>query len=359
MNKITFYLLSFAIITMACVCAGGSPQTNTPAPVPATTFKVTIPTADTVYSYGDSFTSGSNASVADSAYAKKFANYYSCVLVNRGVGGTTVSQAWLSLKNDKNSGINETVTLMTGVNNYRGLSHDHPAFTLSYVGYLKSAITLQFLKSRVPATSNLVTLSGTWDSSTTNIVSSTYTKYLHSSTANSTATYNFTDSTVVIGTFGSNGYSIVSGYFDVSIDGTFKGRFCFGAYGIGGYTPQTLVFRGLTFASHSIVITKVGTQIACFDYFGHLKDASICKPIIIGEFPNWNKADFTTYLGANTFVYVNSAMCSITNDFYGYNTTIAPVNTYLNPNADIDTDNVHPTNQGHRHIFDAFKLVTQ
>jgi len=38
---------------------------------------------------------------------------------------------------------------------------------------------------------------------------------------------------------------------------------------------------------------------------------------------------------------------------------IAPVNTYLNPNQDIDTDNVHPTNQGHRHIFESFKLVTQ
>ncbi len=344
---------------MACVCAGGSPQTNTPAPVPTTIFKVTIPRNVPMYTYGDSFTSGNNATTPDSAWVKRLADLYSCTLVNRGVGGTNVSQAWLSLKNDKNSNINETVTLMTGVNNYRAFAHDHPAFTLSYAGYLKSAITLQFLKSRVAATSNLVTLSGTWDSSTTNITSSVYTKYLHSSTANSTATYNFTDSTVVVGTFGSNGYAIVSGYFDISIDGNFKGRYNFGAYAIGGYTPQTLVFRGLTYASHIIVITKVGSQIACFDYFGHLKDASICKPIIIGELPNWNKADFTTYLGTNTFTYVNTAICSITNDFYGYPTTIAPVNTYLDPNLDIDTDNVHPTNQGHRHIYDAFKLVTQ
>lgn len=65
------------------------------------------------------------------------------------------------------------------------------------------------------------------------------------------------------------------------------------------------------------------------------------------------------YVNLLTIAVQHGAMCSITNDYYGYNTTIAPVNTYLNPNADIDTDNVHPTNQGHRHIYDAFKLVTQ
>ena len=138
MKKTTFYLLSFAIVTMACVCAGGSPQTNTPIPVTPTILKVTIPRGDTVYSYGDSFTSGNNATVPDSAYAKKFANNYSCVLVNRGVGGTTVSQAWSLLLTDKNSGKNKTITLMTGVNNYRSLAHDHPAFALCYAGYLKS-----------------------------------------------------------------------------------------------------------------------------------------------------------------------------------------------------------------------------
>lgn len=351
-------LISLWILLISCVCGGGQPQTNVPTPPSAdTSYKVTVARNDTIYMYGDSFTAGNNASPIDSCYANRLASYLTNFLVNRGVGGSYTSSAWGSLKADKASGINETVTLMSGVNDYRGQTHQHPIFTLTYIGYLKSAITLQFLKSYVYATSSSVIKTGTWDSSTTDLVSGLHSKYLTSSTNNSTASYTFTDSTVVLGTFGSNGYAIVSGHFDVSIDGVYKGRYFFGAYGTGGYTPQTLIFRGLTNTSHTIVVTKVGTNKIALDYFGHLKNVSNCKPIIIGELPNWNKADYTNYLGSNFFSYINYQVCTIRGDFYGYPVAIVPVNTYLNPETDIDTDNVHPTNQGHRHIYDAFKSM--
>lgn len=355
MNKIKTSLLFCAIISLSCVCGGGSPQTN----IPVVSSDVTIPRNDTIYSYGDSFTAGNNSSTADSAYAKMFATYYSCVLVNRGSGGTWAAAAWSSFKTDKENGINETATMMTGVNDYRSANHFHASYTLQYIGYLKSAITLQFLKSRISATSASVTLTGTWDSSTTNIVSSVSAKPLTSSTNNSTASYTFTDSTLVIGTYGSNGYSIASGFFDIEIDGVTKGRYFFGAFANDGYTPQTLVFRGLSMSSHTVVIRKIGNTKVCIDYFGHLKHISQCKPIIIGELPNWNKADYTNYIGTNFYTYINNQLCSITGDYYGYPVIVAPVNSYLNPETDIDTDNVHPTNKGHKSIYQSFLSVTQ
>jgi lysophospholipase L1-like esterase len=355
MRKIVFIFLW--VLLASCICGGGSPQTNNQ--IPSISYKVTMVRNDTLYTYGDSFTAGFNATPNDSCYAKRLATYYSDVLVNRGVGGSTVNAAYTSFKTDKLSGKDKPVTMMSGVNDFRGGTHQHPILTLQCMGYFKSAITLQFLKSYVFATSTSVIKSGTWDSSTTDLVTGLHSKYLTSSTANSTATYIFTDSTLVIGTFGSNGYGVVSGHFEVTIDGIFKGRYFFGAYGLAGYTPQTLVFRGLSNASHTVVVTKIGTNKIALDYFGHLKNSSDCKPIIIGEVPNWNKADFTSYMGTNFYEYINTQICNIKSDYYGYPVIIAPVNTYLNPNLDIDTDNVHPTNQGHRHIFESFLSVTQ
>lgn len=358
--KKLFFVTSFLFtsnILLSCVCGGGRPYTNIPTPPTADTFpKINVQRNQPLYAYGDSFTAGYNASPLDSSYIRRLATYLNATLTNRAISGSYANSAWTKLKEDKINGINENVTILTGVNDYRLATSGHTILTMSYIGYLKSAITLQFLKTHIPATSPLITKMGTWDSSSTDILGSFYSKYLFSSTNNSTLSYTFTDSTLVIGTYGSNG-SVQSGHFDISIDGVFKGRYTFGGYSTGGYTPQTLIFRGLSNTSHTVVITKVGTLKTCFDYIGHLKDISNCKPILIGEFPNWNKSDYGSYLGTNTFQYVNNQVCTILEDFYKYPTAIAPINMLLNPETDIDLDLVHPTNNGHRHIFDAFKLI--
>jgi len=61
-KTILISLLFCAIISLACVCGGGAPQTNS-SPVSADTLrKVNFTENDTMYSYGDSFTDGYNAS---------------------------------------------------------------------------------------------------------------------------------------------------------------------------------------------------------------------------------------------------------------------------------------------------------
>jgi len=351
-KTILISLLFCAIISLACVCGGGAPQTNN-SPVSADTLrKVNFTEGDTIYSYGDSFTQGFNATPqTTNGYIYLLGDYLDCDIVQKAVGGTYSYQAWTALKNDKLAGVNKQVVFMTGVNDYRATSATtFQIQTLKYIGYIKSAITLQFLKSWIPATSASVTLSGTWDS-TTYAGSGLHSKFLYSTSNNATATYTFTDSTLVIGTFGGT-----NGSFDVTIDGVWKGRYFFSGFSDGN-TTQTLIYRGLTNASHTVVVKKIGTTISELDYFGHLKDASVCKPIVIGELPNWNKADYAATVGTNYFPFVNNQICSATSDFYGYPVAVAPVNAYLNPETDIDTDNVHPTNAGHVKIFNAFKSV--
>jgi len=102
----------------------------------------------------------------------------------------------------------------------------------------------------------------------------------------------------------------------------------------------------------SVVFTVIAHALGCISGYAKM----ICD---LSEEEKLNKTDFTSYMGTNFYEYINTQICNIKSDYYGYPVIIAPVNTYLNPNLDIDTDNVHPTNQGHRHIFDAFKLVTQ
>lgn len=351
-NTILTILISFAILSLACVCGGGAPQTNS-APVSADTLrKVNFTEGDTIYSYGDSFTDGYNASPrTTNGYIYLLADFLNCYLEQKAVSGTYASQAWAALKTDKLAGKNKQVVFMTGVNDYRATtSSTFQVQTLKYIGYIKSAITLQFLKSWIPATAASVSLSGTWDS-TTYSGSGLHSKFLYSTSNNATATYTFTDSTLVIGTFGGT-----NGSFDVTIDGVWKGRYFFSGFSDGN-TTQTLIYRGLTNASHTVVVKKIGTTISELDYFGHLKDASICKPIVIGELPNWNKADYAATVGTNYFPLINNMICAATSDFYGYPVAVAPVNAYLNPETDIDTDNVHPTNAGHVKIFNAFKSV--
>ncbi len=343
-------LLFIAIISMACICGGGSPQTNIPIP-PSDTVKVDF-TTDTLYAYGGSFTEGYNASPhTTNGYIYKLSDYFSCPLVNRAVSGSSSSAAWLALKNDKFLGINRQVTFMTGVNDFRATSAANFNLVIfKYIGFVKSAITLQFLKTATPATSTLVTKSSGWDS-TTYSGSAFFPKFLFSTTANSTLTYTFTDSTLVIGTFGGT-----NGAFEVAIDGIKRGRYYFTNFSDGSNT-QTLIYRGLTNVSHTVVVTKIGTTITEFDYFGHLKDASVCKPIVIGELPNWHPSDYTNAVGTNFFPLINTLICQARSEFYGYPVKVAPVNTYLNAITDIDTDNVHPTNAGHTQIFEAFKSV--
>ena len=77
MRKIVFIFLW--VLLASCICGGGSPQTNNP--IPSISYKVTMVRNDTLYTYGDSFTAGFNATPNDSCYAKRLATYYSDVLV--------------------------------------------------------------------------------------------------------------------------------------------------------------------------------------------------------------------------------------------------------------------------------------
>jgi lysophospholipase L1-like esterase len=361
MRYITILLLFFYfnVFSQSCACAGYVPPTVAPAPDPVYTGdKITFPENAYFYAYGNSITAGYNATVTDSIYSNRLAAYLNNTVVNRGGPGQTMSGIWTTYMSDKNSGIDSAVTISGGTNDVNGINQLHAAQILELRGYHKSMAVYQFLKAgRLPMTSSVITKSGTWDSSNTNLVSSVHSKYITSSTDGSTLTYTFTDSTLVIGALAGDGVTYLAGAFKVTIDGVLQGSYAFSGYGVHGYTPQAIIFRGMTYASHTVVITKVGTTKTVLDYMGHLKPAATCKPVILIGIPPTRIAQNKDIKGKEYYRYATTLMCTAIQDLYGYPVAFAATDLFIDTEVDIDSDLVHPTDSGHRKIFLAEKAV--
>ena len=126
--------------------------------------------------------------------------------------------------------------------------------------------------------------------------------------------------------------------------------------------PGAFIFTGLNYGPHKIkLINKQSTKVMIIDFFGHLVPLNSAYPFVIFHAP---KIDATGYAtspanASNGIIdALNGKIDSLVATFpAGYPVYVAPTNSFFTnttASGDLDVaDHIHPTNQGHRHIYDA------
>jgi lysophospholipase L1-like esterase len=126
--------------------------------------------------------------------------------------------------------------------------------------------------------------------------------------------------------------------------------------------PGGIIFSGLTYGVHELkLVNKQNLRPMLIDYFGVLRDINDTYPLVIFHAPKIDATGYATSpAGASDWVIdlVNAKIDSLVATFpAGYPVYVARTNDfYVNTTAsgDLDiADHIHPTDQGHEHIFDA------
>lgn len=238
---------------------------------------------------------------------------------------------------------------------------------------LRSFITNQFLTTAVAGSDGSITYGSGW---TQNWVSVNYGGKAtnissgfgaQTTTASTTATWSFTGNNVVIGTFGSDGSTVLDSFY-VYIDNILIGGYNFNnTYGgvadlspapidnkIG---PAVVVVQNLSNAAHTLKITKgMGSGKLIIDYLGTMRAPAKCYPIVVAEIPYFTQFEYA-YSLSNWGVMVNDSIVNdfntrirnVVREFNGYPVTTSPTNNYLLRPSDFISDSTHPNDAGHLH----------
>jgi hypothetical protein len=137
---------------------------------------------------------------------------------------------------------------------------------------------------------------------------------------------------------------------DGTADGSFDGRL----------TPIVRYYTGLTYGSHVIKVVNKNNLYLLFDGFGTLVDRNNADTYLGYHVPKMTAAGYAT-APANSSNAITDAMNAKLDSLFAtfpswYPAYLVPVNSYYFPNSGDVTagvDDVHPNDQGHRHIFDA------
>jgi hypothetical protein len=319
--------------------------------------------ADSLVTFGNSITVGSNATIPDSAYVNRTASYYGLPLTNKGVSSTVAYQACASNLAYINPGHTAMTTFCIGLNDYRnngGAATMHRGVKNAY----EAAMVNQFLASYVPASDGAVTRYGSW---TTNYNAATNsggktTTAAYSSTTDDSLTTDITGTSValgVIGLFGSLKDCIVY------IDGVIVDSFSTSAQTANtGTTYQSMgkYYTGLSNGVHHVKV-KVGpgSNFLLIDYIGTLVPSASMQPFVFVHVPHM---DATGYAGGlATQAIIDAGNDSLTAAYNralaaGLNVYLAQTNSYYNASTSsgLSSDHIHPNDLGMYQIFTAIRL---
>ncbi len=335
--------------------------------------------ATSLVAYGNSITAGQNASPGNE-YITLYGAALGLTVTNHAVGGRGSWRAVSEANAEENPGDTKVATVMAGFNDVR---RTDTTTALTYRKTLNKIINAHkvifinhFLKSYEDGGNGAdVTRYGSWS---TNYPSNTIggksnAHGAYSLTLNDSIVYSFTDNNVVFSMIGGDGTTeVYSNSFEIYLDGVLQStetaRYTTDAIsdGADGNTRQPIgfIYTGLTYGAHKVKIVNKnggGTNYIIIDYFGHLVDPNNAYPLIIFHAP---KMDATGYAsvpaGASDHVIdvMNSKLDSLIATFPSvYPVFTAHTNTYYTnttASGDLDAaDHIHPTTQGHLHIYDA------
>jgi hypothetical protein len=314
---------------------------------------VLVPNGAMYWSFGDSFTAGSNASPFDSAYNPRISAYYHLPMTNFGVSGSSIVPMTQAMYANINYPHKVFASLMVGFNNVRTQGNDMTDFNMIMQGY-KACYLNHFMKNYTPAGDASVVQGGSWTApqdirgyggkSTNGAFTTSSGAYLE---------WSFTDSTVGVGMIGHNG-SVSS--VNVSIDGVFVETVNRSGQADAPTNSAALVryYQGLTYGTHTIRITANSGGLFLVDYFCNMVTKNEAQTLLFYEIPKMNAAGYAlgpAHLTAATFDSANAKLDSLFATFRVYPCYIVPTNTFFNTATDVDLgDNVHPSNLGHRHL---------
>jgi len=320
------------------------------------------------YPFGDSFTSGTGATLPSNRYANLDAAFLGVPFTNRGISGTgaynVTGQAYSF------DAYGSLASLQIGLNDVRLGASTTSALTLAKIGNgVNNVIAYHFIDSTFAAGSGTrVTTTGTWTTYNAQAVSGLSTSGLTASSSGATITAVTYGPTVVIGLIGTDGTIATYGSATITIDGT-----SYGTINENGQTdaitdgqgnnnslmPFVKLYTGLSEGKHTVVLTTSSATQFVVDYFGQLKKPAQCFPMVVFDIAYVNSTGQATY-PSMTNTNVNSANAVIASDIatftaLGYPVFHAYTNTYYICATDASAaDNLHPSDKGHRHIFQAF-----
>lgn len=327
-------------------------------------------TIDSLYSFGNSIADGDNATVDDSAYVNRFAAYLNKPLIKKSLSGSGIWKAIQQHHLFINTSHSKIATVQAGLNDLRRNGWNYKTVNKISNGY-KSIFANHYLKSFQTANAGAnVTRYGTWTLYSGLSVGAKTNAGAFTQSVNDSIVYTFTDTTVVVGLMGADQSGTIYNYgnFDVYIDNVFVENVSEAAQydGVsdGVYDnkrgPMCVIYTGLTNSSHTIKLVAKSTDYAVVDYFGHLVDVTNAKPLIFLHVPKLSATGYAASPSSANDVIVDLANARIDSLVKklpkGYPLRIAKTNLFYTASiasGDLDSDNIHPTNQGHRKHFNA------
>lgn len=331
--------------------------------------KVKVPLAGMVNAYGDSFTFGAGA--AGSNYVSKLGAANNVVINNYGFGGIG---AWYSCRMlfDNSLAYLGTSVWLSGLNDLRR-GGSAPATILKIKGCLRSAIAMHFMDVVAYSPASTVTNTGSWSNITgmggaPEMLSSGSAR--QSSTVGNTLTFtSIPSTTIVVGTFNTDGTTYDYGRFTVTIDGTLMTTFNPNGRADllldnfsydNGRTQEALVFSGLNFTSHTVVVTLLDAKTTVVDYFGCLLDAGRASSMLVGSIPHLTSTGYAISPSNGSdavFDAADVAIQEVIGEFPNMPVVYCPMNNYYFPYIHTQADNIHPNHEGYTAIANAFQAA--
>lgn len=260
----------------------------------------------------------------------------------------------------------DSLALLLGYNDVKVFLLDPEGIEHGKSG-IRAILANHFLAAAVAANNASVTKTGTW---TNPSLSSSKSGKLsgecrQSSTSGDKISYIFSGDNVVIGIRNSDGVAATYGSVSITVDSISQGTYSANnkAYNVttsGGFIWNAIVLRGFGAGSHTVVIELAESNIVIVDYFGTLRDPSLCHPVIIGDIQHENTTSATARNAAadNLSAEIKTMVAT---DFPEYVDKIAyaPTNVYYDASdpTQISGDNVHPQEKGYKRIYRAFERV--
>lgn len=335
--------------------------------------KVSISGKNSLSAFGDSITSGSNASDAAHRYINIVATSKGLALTNYGLGGSGV---WYMASASQATAFDNTdlLTAMAGYNDIR--RNGAAAKTLKKIEACFRTLFVRALRNNLQdaSGSGAVTRSGTFSG----FAASSYGGlYGSGSIPGSVASYSqtsgdywewaFTGTAFSVQFIASDGAVATYGTCNVIVDGNTVASIdlnnWYDGVSDGVYDnargPLAYSYHGFTNTSHTVRIQVTSNNIVAVDLFEKVNAPASSPAILFAEIPYTNSVGYASSPSSGSIAASDSAsnVIKLLVDEYlalGYNIAFVKTNTYYNVYTGISSDNIHPADSGMADIATAF-----
>jgi lysophospholipase L1-like esterase len=327
---------------------------------------------NTLFGYGDSITTGSNATTTANRYINKLATLYTMTLTNRGASGRGVFRMAQQGIVDTYTRANTLLTCMAGLNDIRRGGTDPR--TLKKIEACYRVMAVKAISGTTTASGAAgVTRVGTFANYSANLVGGVYTNTgstpaTFTSTNGSYWEWSFTGTAFGINFIANSGDVQTFGTASVYVDGVFVEDIFLNDWydniSDGTYDNRrgSLSWSWHNYAntSHTVRVVANG-GIVPIDFFCTIQSSfSNCAAVLFSEIPYLSTTGYAISPANGSVAISNSASEVIYKVYEIYSALGFPINmVWLNDfwyilSSGLATDQIHPNNTGHDQIFQAF-----